>query len=79
MPELPHVIVCPNALLDQWTGELHRFLQYGAFSILPYVGACTENNRAAFWHAFNSLKSRPDRRIILASYNVSVTERMHYW
>ena len=67
--------MCPNNLLEQWTGELHRFLKYGAFSILPYVGACTDTNRAAFWLEFNRLKSRPDRRIILASYNVSAVYR----
>ena len=73
LPARPHIIVCPVNLVDQWTSELHRWLEHGAFSVLPYVGACTLANRTAFWQSWDSLDSPMDRRIILASTSVSTT------
>ncbi|KAI0681776.1 hypothetical protein C8T65DRAFT_524762, partial [Cerioporus squamosus] len=42
LPEHPHLIVCPANLLEQWSGELHRWLEFGTFSILNYTGACKQ-------------------------------------
>ncbi|KAH9846336.1 hypothetical protein C2E23DRAFT_708043, partial [Lenzites betulinus] len=33
-----HIIVCPPNLIAQWTSELKRYLAYGSWIILPYLG-----------------------------------------
>ena len=71
LPAAPHLIICPVNLLDQWLSELHRFLEYGSFSILPYTGTCTEANRRAFWESWDALPSPVERRIIVATMTVS--------
>ncbi|KAI9062330.1 hypothetical protein FKP32DRAFT_1535605, partial [Trametes sanguinea] len=38
LPRRMHVIVCTPNLVQQWTSEMHRYLAYGIFTILPYLG-----------------------------------------
>ena len=65
--------MCPAGLVLQWTGELRRFLKWGSFAVLPYLGGCTDANRRGFWSEWNGLAAPPERRIILASLSVSAT------
>lgn len=58
--------------MDQWTLELHRYLQHGSFVVLPYTGNCTLANRAAFWQEYDVRKAQSvNPIIILASGTVS--------
>ncbi|RDX39981.1 hypothetical protein OH76DRAFT_1298639, partial [Lentinus brumalis] len=36
LPDRPHMIVVPTCLKEQWEGEIHRFLRWGAFDLIPY-------------------------------------------
>ncbi|KAI9060334.1 hypothetical protein FKP32DRAFT_1542386, partial [Trametes sanguinea] len=38
LPHRFHVVVCTPNLIQQWTSEMHRYLEYGLFTILPYLG-----------------------------------------
>jgi hypothetical protein len=38
IPDLPHIVVCPVNLKDQWQHEMERFLNPFSFDILLYVG-----------------------------------------
>ncbi|OSC96289.1 hypothetical protein PYCCODRAFT_1348985, partial [Trametes coccinea BRFM310] len=38
LPRRMHVVVCTPNLVQQWTSEMHRYLEYGMFTILPYLG-----------------------------------------
>lgn len=68
---LPQLLVVPGNLLDQVISEMHRFLIFGAFAVLPYTAACREQNRDAFWREFNQLPVPMNRRIIVATISVS--------
>ena len=67
----PHLVIVPNALVEQWLGEMHRVLAPGAFDILPYIGGATLESRRAFWEAFDKAKSQS--QIIVCSMPVSQT------
>ncbi len=49
LPKGPHVVVLPPGLIAQWQAELHRFLPPMSFTILPYQGNFSVNNRKAIW------------------------------
>ncbi|KAI9061516.1 hypothetical protein FKP32DRAFT_1543162, partial [Trametes sanguinea] len=38
LPRRIHVVVCTPNLVQQWTSEMHRYMEYGIFTILPYLG-----------------------------------------
>lgn len=63
-----HIIAVPNALVDQWRQEAERLFQQGAFEVLTYVGASTNQNREQFGKVYDALQG--DRRIIIASHAV---------
>ena len=67
----PHLVIVPNALVEQWLGELLRVVAPGSFNILPYIGGATLESRRAFWEAFDKAKSKS--QIIVCSAPVSQT------
>ncbi len=62
-----HVIVVPPGLMDQWTLELHRYLQHGSFCVLPYTGNCTVQNRTPFWQEYDARKGTSPIIIVASS------------
>lgn len=72
IPDLPHIIVCPVNLKDQWQSEMERFLIPSSFDILPYVGKA--ESRSGWWTALYGHSIQPHlRRIVLATVSVSLT------
>ncbi|KAL7283875.1 hypothetical protein ACG7TL_001145 [Trametes sanguinea] len=55
LPRRSHVVVCTPNLVQQWTTEMHRYLEFGLFTILPYLGSCVEETRRGFWQAVDSI------------------------
>ncbi|KAG8213507.1 hypothetical protein J3R82DRAFT_12050 [Butyriboletus roseoflavus] len=67
IPEIPHIIVCPVNLKDQWDREIKRFLKPATFDIFPYTGRF--DTRTTWWTAFYSKShQKQSRRLILATY-----------
>ncbi|KAG1838807.1 P-loop containing nucleoside triphosphate hydrolase protein [Suillus subalutaceus] len=66
IPNLPIILVIPANLVPQFTSELHRFLQYGAFDVLPYLA--TWRSRQSWWKDIWSRSMQPEgRRIIITT------------
>ena len=59
LPARPHIVVCPPTLVTQWGLELHRFLVFGSFRILPYLGGCKAEAREAFWSLADAKNPAP--------------------
>ncbi|KAF9224670.1 hypothetical protein BS17DRAFT_682450, partial [Gyrodon lividus] len=38
IPNLPHIIICPVNLRNQWEYEIKRFLKLASFDLFPYIG-----------------------------------------
>ncbi|KAG2336736.1 P-loop containing nucleoside triphosphate hydrolase protein [Suillus weaverae] len=66
IPNLPIILVIPANLVAQFTSELHRFLQHGAFDVLPYLA--TWRSRQTWWQDIWSRSMQPEgRRIIITT------------
>ncbi|KAG2097976.1 uncharacterized protein F5147DRAFT_777839 [Suillus discolor] len=66
IPNLPVMIVIPASLVSQFTAELHRYLQRGAFDILPYL--TTWSSRRTWWEDIWSRSKQPEgRRIVITT------------
>ncbi|KAG1834958.1 P-loop containing nucleoside triphosphate hydrolase protein [Suillus subalutaceus] len=66
IPNLPVMLVIPANLVPQFTSELHRFLQRGAFDVLPYL--TTWSSRRTWWEDIWSRSKQPEgRRIIITT------------
>ncbi|KAG1772227.1 P-loop containing nucleoside triphosphate hydrolase protein [Suillus placidus] len=66
IPNLPVILVIPANLVAQFTSELHRFLQHGAFDVLPYLA--TWRSRQTWWQDIWSRSKQPEgRRIIITT------------
>ncbi|KAG1829710.1 P-loop containing nucleoside triphosphate hydrolase protein [Suillus subalutaceus] len=66
IPNLPVMLVIPANLVPQFTSELHRFLQRGAFDVLPYLA--TWSSRRTWWEDIWSRSKQPEgRRIIITT------------
>ncbi|KAG1891850.1 P-loop containing nucleoside triphosphate hydrolase protein [Suillus fuscotomentosus] len=66
IPNLPVMLVIPANLVSQFTSELHRFLQRGAFDVLPYL--TTWNSRRTWWKDIWSQSKQPEgRRIVITT------------
>ena len=74
LPDRPHLIIVPVPLHTQWMRELHRFLQYGGFDVMPYTHGYNAETRGLFWKQVNEARAGlPQcRRIVLASTAVSL-------
>lgn len=69
IPDLPHVIVCPVNLREQWQAEIKRFLTFAAFDVFPYVGRYL--SRKTWWETLFQRSQQPKiNRIILATISV---------
>ncbi|KAI9069499.1 hypothetical protein FKP32DRAFT_1559595 [Trametes sanguinea] len=68
LPRRAHLVVCTPNLVDQWTAELHRYLEFGMFTILPYLGTCSTDRRAPFWKAVDAIPPE-STVIILTTYS----------
>jgi SNF2 family DNA or RNA helicase len=72
IPNLPVILVIPANLVAQFTSELHRFLQYGAFDILPYLA--TWRSRQSWWTEIWGRSMQPEgRRIIITTPKVRIS------
>jgi len=72
IPDVPHIIVCPVNLKDQWQREMERFLIPSSFDILPYVGKL--EGRSGWWTTLYGHSVQPHlRRIVLATVSVGLT------
>ncbi|KIK11276.1 hypothetical protein PISMIDRAFT_122983 [Pisolithus microcarpus 441] len=70
IPDLPHIIVCPVNLRQQWESEIKRFLSPGSFDVLPYINRL--DSRGSWWSDLFHISKQPlPRRIILATQTVS--------
>ncbi|KAI6029042.1 P-loop containing nucleoside triphosphate hydrolase protein [Pisolithus microcarpus] len=66
IPDLPHIIVCPVNLRQQWESEIKRFLSPGSFDVLPYINRL--DSRGSWWSDLFHISKQPlPRRIILAT------------
>lgn len=82
IPDHPFIIIVPLPLLDQWIAEAARFLQPAAFTIFKYNP--TGNQRATWFTDsggdwMKCTHKKMHRRIIIASYNVSVSPCAMGW
>ena len=75
LPERPHLILVPNALVGQWTMELRTWMAAGAWDILMYCGGA--KTTAQFWGDDGPFKrswfhknGQLSRIIIVASHNI---------
>lgn len=73
LPDRPHLIIVPPSLHTQWLRELHRFLKFGAFDVLPYTHAYSADRRKPVWDYLKAQRAGLPlcRRIILATTAVS--------
>ncbi|KIK74159.1 hypothetical protein PAXRUDRAFT_176509, partial [Paxillus rubicundulus Ve08.2h10] len=70
IPDLPHIIVCPVNLRDQWEREIKWFLSLSSFDHLPYTGWWEKHQD--WWDVLFSKSHQPlCRTIILATYTAS--------
>jgi hypothetical protein len=76
IPDLPVVIVVPVHLIDQFVTELHKFLEFGNFDVIPYLG--TWASRTTWWKTIwgERLHQLERRRIIVAAPKVGRFERL---
>ncbi|KAH9841961.1 P-loop containing nucleoside triphosphate hydrolase protein, partial [Rhodofomes roseus] len=64
--DLPTLISVPVTLHKQMTNEIHRYVQWKEFDLLPYTG--TTASRAKWWDlVWKKVKHQPIRRIVLAT------------
>jgi len=69
IPDSPFVLVVPVALVDQVTCELHKYLEFGNFDVLPYIG--TWRNRKLWWNSVWPKAQNPvGRRILITTPTV---------
>ena len=56
----------------QWEGEIHRFLRWGAFDLIPYQGNYQEATRKGVWDTISAPRSdlKGSDKIILATASV---------
>ncbi|KAH9926072.1 P-loop containing nucleoside triphosphate hydrolase protein, partial [Amylocystis lapponica] len=67
------IIMCPAALHQQWTEELHRYLKHGWFDVLPFLG--TYDKRGSWWQdVYGHSLQIPSRRIILATHSAVTSD-----
>ncbi|KAF9515173.1 hypothetical protein BS47DRAFT_1361249 [Hydnum rufescens UP504] len=79
LPERPHLILVPNALVGQWTTELRTWLAAGAWDIFTYCGG--SKSTAQFWEESGPFRrsrfyknGQLSRIIIVASHNSAVSD-----
>jgi hypothetical protein len=71
------ILVVPVALVDQVTLEFHRYLEFGAFDILPCLG--TWPNRKVWWKDIWTKAQNPiGRRIVITTPNVRFFSSISY-
>ncbi|KAF9220462.1 hypothetical protein BS17DRAFT_852177 [Gyrodon lividus] len=73
IPNLPHIIICPVNLRNQWEYEIKRFLKLASFDLFPYVGHC--NKRKNWW--FEKSIQQNSQCIILATYMKGESQGKH--
>lgn len=77
IPDAPFVVVVPVNLVHQMTSELHRYLQYGYFDILPYIGTWAKRKR--WWDdVWTKGNNPPGRKIVITTPSVSLFCSMKY-
>lgn len=76
IPDLPIVIVVPVHLISQFVTELHKFLEFGNFDVIPYLG--TWASRTTWWKTIWGERSHQQerRRIIVTTPKVGRVERL---
>lgn len=73
IPDIPHIIVCPVNLKEQWQREMERFLIPHSFDILPYAGKLS--SREQWWTTLYEKSNHAQiQRIILATNSVSLRD-----
>jgi hypothetical protein len=71
IPNLPHVIIVPNSLVNQWYSELRTFYAPGTIEIYRYPSA--EAEFGDFWGGHWATSNTPlIHRIILVTHSVSL-------
>ncbi|KAG2122464.1 P-loop containing nucleoside triphosphate hydrolase protein [Suillus bovinus] len=72
IPNLPHVIIVPNSLINQWYSELRTFFAPGAVEIYRYPSA--ESEFGDFWNGPWATSATPlIHRIILVTHSIMAT------
>jgi hypothetical protein len=70
IPDEPFLFVVPVNLVTQVICELHHYLEYGHFDVLPYIGAF--DTREHWWSKiWAQAKNAEGRRIIITTPNVT--------
>lgn len=71
------MIVVPTCLKEQWEGEIHRFLRWGAFDLIPYQLNFREGPRKIVWDTIMAPRGnlKLSDKIILATITVSPCPR----
>ncbi|KAL7283873.1 hypothetical protein ACG7TL_001143 [Trametes sanguinea] len=78
LPPRMHIVVCTPNLVQQWTSEIHRYLEYGVFTVLPYLGTCSPDHRKAFWQAVDAVPGG-SVVIILTTYSAIKSDAQLYF
>ncbi|PCH42717.1 hypothetical protein WOLCODRAFT_152760 [Wolfiporia cocos MD-104 SS10] len=61
------IIICPPNLVNQWTGEIKRYLKHGEFDLIPYMGP--QGLCETFWAELQAqCKHEPCHRIFLTTH-----------
>ncbi|KAM5530103.1 hypothetical protein V8D89_016232 [Ganoderma adspersum] len=81
LPDRPHLIIVPPSLHTQWLRELHRFLKFGGFDVLPYTHAYSADRRKPVWDNMKAQRAGLPlcRRIILATTAAVESDAAHYF
>lgn len=72
VPDLPHIVVVPNSLVDQWHGELRAFFRPKMIEIIRVPTGAKQLTK--FWRKngdFDKAQHRAIFRVVLCPSSVS--------
>ncbi|CAA7271229.1 unnamed protein product [Cyclocybe aegerita] len=70
LPDLPHLVIVPTTLMDQWQTELRKVYKPSAFDIFLYQAGKADHD--AFWapdSPFSTSRQPESNKIIIASHS----------
>ncbi|KAH7919437.1 hypothetical protein BV22DRAFT_1023013 [Leucogyrophana mollusca] len=70
LADVPSVIVCPPTLLDQFTAEIHRYLEVRQFNVLPYTSSY--GTRTSWWTTVWPRAGQPKCRCIVLTTHTAL-------
>ncbi|TFK77679.1 hypothetical protein K466DRAFT_607842 [Polyporus arcularius HHB13444] len=75
------MIVVPTCLKEQWEGEIHRFLRWGAFDLIPYQLNFREGPRKIVWDTIMTPRGdlKLSDKIILATITAVTSDGLHFY